>query len=330
MPTNLPPDYYDVEKRYRQAESPAEKVALLEEMYSIVPKHKGTDHLRADLRRQISRFKDEAEQARKKQGGRAPVFYIPKEGAGQVVIIGPTNTGKSMLVDALTNAQPEVSPAPYTTWLPTPGMMAVENVQVQLVDTPPLDKGYNDPGLFDLLRRCDLAVLALDLQADPFEQYETALQVLREHRIIPAGSTEDANAPGERLTYLPLLIIANKCDDANRDEDFEVLCELFEGQCPLLPISASLGRNLELFKQRVFEMLGVMRVYARPPGKEPDLERPFVLKQGSTIADLAAKIHKDFVENLKSARVWGSSEFDGQMVQREYVLHDGDVVELRA
>ncbi len=328
MPTNLPPDYFELEKRFRQAESAAEKASLLEQMYSVVPKHKGTDHLRADLRRQLSKLKDEAQQARKKHGGHAPVFHIDKEGAGQVAVIGATNVGKSALVKALTHAEPEVSEAPYTTWKPTPGMMAVENIQVQLVDTPPLAGEFVDPGLFDLVRRCDLVLLVVDLQADPLQQLDDTLARLAEHRIAPL-SMRGLYAGEERMSFVPFLILANKVDDEHLDEDFAVLCDLFEGACPLLAVSALKGRNFGLLKERVFEQLGVIRVYARPPGKEPDLERPFVLKKGSTIDDLARKIHRDFYEKLKTARVWGSTAFEGQMVQRDYVLQDGDIVELR-
>lgn len=327
MPTNLPPDYYEIEKRFREAETTAEKIALLEEMYSVVPKHKGTDHLRADLRRQISRLKEEA-QARKKHGGHTSAYHIEREGAGQAILVGPTNTGKSSLVAALTNAEPEISPAPYTTWKPTPGMMQVENIQVQLVDTPPIDREFVEAGLFDLVRRSDLVLLVVDLQADPLAQLDNILAQLKEHRIEPqvGASQESVEA---RLTRLPMIILANKCDDDGHCEDYEVLRQLYEGEIPMLPVSAVSGRNFDLLRQRVFERLNIVRVYAKPPGKEADLERPFVIKQGTNVAELARKIHRDFHDKLKTARVWGSTAFEGQMVQRDYVLQDGDIVELR-
>ena len=327
MPTNLPPDYFEVDKRFREAQSPAEKVALLEELIATVPKHKGTDKLRADLRRQLSKLREEA-QARKKQGAHTPAFYIEREGAGQVVLIGPTNVGKSSLVAALTHAEPEVSPAPYTTWKPTPGMMLVEDVQVQLVDTPPMDRDYLERGLFDLVRRADLILLVIDLQADPLEQLETTQALLEEHRIAPAH-LKGHYPPDSRMVFIPTIVLVNKCDDERLEEDFEVCCEMMEGEWPSLPVSALTNRNFERLKRLVFERLDVIRVYAKPPGKEADLDRPFVLKKGSTITELARKVHRDFYDHLKSARVWGSSAFEGQMVQRDYVLQDGDIVELR-
>jgi len=328
MPTNLPPDYFDAEKRYREADGITEKIACLEEMISIVPKHKGTDHLRADLRRQLAKLKTDHD-AHKKLGGHASAFHIEKEGAGQVVLIGPTNAGKSTLIAALTNADPEVSPAPHTTWKPTPGMMKVDNFQVQLVDTPSLDPEYTNPGVFDLVRHADLVLVVLDLQGDPFAQYEITTSMLSKHRI---SLYKPGNAPEsiERITQLPAILLVNKCDNAGSDDDFTVLCELFEGECPLIPVAAGSGRYFDRLRPRVVEALDIIRVYAKPPGSDPDLDTPFVLKRGSTVTDLARKIHRDFYEHMKSVRVWGSASFEGQLVQRDYPLQDGDIVEFRA
>lgn len=329
MPTNLPPDYANAEKRFRDAQTPAEKVACLEEMISIVPKHKGTDKLRADLRRQLSRLRDEAQAVRKKQGGHASAFHIEREGAGQAMLMGAANSGKSALVRALTNADPEVSPAPFSTWKPTPGMMPYEDIQIQLVDTPPLDGEYVEPVLFDLARRTDIVLLVVDLQADPLEQLETCLEVLESHRLGPLQ--RQAGWQGDpRMVFRPFIVLANKCDDESLDEVYELFCALCEEDCEHLPVSALNGRGFDLLKQAIYQRLGVLRVYAKPPGKEPDMERPFVLKQGSTVMDLASLVHRDIAENLKAARVWGSSIFDGQMVTRDHVLQDGDIVELRA
>lgn len=328
MPTNLPPEYYEVDERYRAAKSPEEKIPLLEELISTVPKHKGTDKLRADLRRRLSKLKSTAD-TRKKVSRHVSPFHIDKEGAGQVVLIGPANVGKSALVNALTNATPEVSPAPYSTWQPTPGMMLVENVQVQLIDTPPLTQEYVEPDFFDLIKRADLILLVLDLQTYPVQQLQETIAVLEEHRILPQHWRN--RYPEQRgLTFRPLLVLANKGDDESADEVFELFLELLEEDWPLLLISATTGRHLEQLKRMVFDQLGVIRVYSKAPGKkQPDLTAPFTLQKGATVEEFAGKVHQDFLKNLKSARIWGSSDFDGQMVSRDYVLHDGDVVELR-
>jgi ribosome-interacting GTPase 1 len=333
MPTNLPPEALEAEQRYREARSLVEKIHCLEEFIGTIPKHKGTDKLRASLRKRLSKLKD-ASQGRKSTGKRESAFSIDKEGAGQVVLVGPANVGKSALLAALTNATPDVTAAPFTTWQPVPGMMQVENVQIQLVDTPSLGRGIVEPELVSLIRRADLILLVVDLQADPIQQIEGTLAVLQEHRIAPLRLKERYTGQ-RRLTFVPFLVLVNKNDDESLDENFEILCELLRDEgddladCPLLPISVTGERNLESLKQHVFERLNIIRIYSKAPGQKPDFSSPFILHKGGTVAEFAAKVHQDFVAQLKSARVWGSATHDGQMVRRDHVLHDGDVVELR-
>jgi ribosome-interacting GTPase 1 len=327
MPTNLPPQADEAERRYRAATSLAERIACLEEWISAIPKHKGTDHLRADLRRRLSELKAET-QERKGAGRRESAYRIPREGAGQVVVLGPPNVGKSALVAALTRATPEVADYPYTTWEPTPGMMKYEDCPIQLIDTPPLDRDHIEGELLDLLRRADLLLLMVDLQTDPDRQLVNTLAILRENNILPCRPDMEP-AQGGPGTCKHLLVAANKADDEATEELLELFHELCTEQWSCVPISVVMGRNLERLKKAVFEGLGVIRVYAKPQGKPPDMSAPFILKRGSTVEELAAKVHRDFLDKLIAARVWGSAEFDGQMVQRDYVLQDRDVVELR-
>lgn len=327
MPTNLPPECKEIEARYRAATSTAERIACLEELLAAIPKHKGTDHLRGDLRRKLSELKAGA-QARKGAARRESAFRMEREGAGQVVVIGPANVGKSSLVAAVTNATPEVTDYPYTTREPLPGMMPVEDIQIQLVDTPPLEPEYVEGELLDLIRRADMILLMVDVQTDPVGQLQQTLAILQENRLAPLTPDIPVDEH-EGRPFKPLLVLANKADDQEAEELFEIFRGLLNHDWPALPISALTGRNLEQLKQMVVQMLGIIRVYAKPPGKEPDYAAPFVLKRGSTVADLAAKVHRDFAQNLAAARVWGSATFDGQMVQRDHVLQDRDVVELR-
>jgi small GTP-binding protein len=327
MPTNLPPEYYEAEERYNQATTVDEKITGLEALISTIPKHKGTDKLRANFRKRLSKLKSST-QSRKKTGISHSPYHIEKEGAGQIVLIGPTNVGKSSLLASLTNASPDVSDAPHTTWRPTPGMLQIDNVQVQVIDTPPLNRDYVDPELLNAIRRADLALVMVDVQTFPVEQLEETIDILKEHRIIPEHMRE-AYSDQLRKTVIPIIILANKCDDKACDEVFELFCELLEDDYPLLPISILNGRNIDEMKQMIFDQFEIIRVYTKAPGEEPDKTRPYVLKRGDTVADLARSIHKDFYDNLKAAKVWGSSAYDGQMVQRDFVLQDEDVVELR-
>jgi ribosome-interacting GTPase 1 len=242
MATNLPPEYFEADKRYRAAKTPGEKISCIEELLRIVPKHKGTDKLRAGLRKRLSKLKTTA-QAKKGTGKRESAFRIEKEGAGQVVLVGPANVGKSAMVSALTNATPEIADFPYTTWKPTPGMMPMENIQIQLVDTPPLNRDFMEPELLDLIRRSDYILLVVDLQTDPIHQLEDSVAILQEHRIMP-DHLKALYAEQRGLIFIPFLVLTNKFDDDNFDENFEIFCELLENDWPTIPVSATTGRNL--------------------------------------------------------------------------------------
>lgn len=326
MPANLPPPYFEAEKRYREARTSEEKLEALEEMLTIMPKHKGTDKLRADLRRRIAKVK---EQSQLKKGGvrRDTAFAVEREGAAQVVLVGPPNTGKSSLVATLTNASPEVAHFPHSTWKPTPGMALYENVQFQLVDTPPVTRERIDPGMADLLRRADILALVLDLQGDPISQLEDTVSILRGLRIYPQGwpiPDDLRKPPFIKKTF----IVVNKVDDKRDDEDFTAFLELAEVKLPSLPVSVATHRGLMEILRTVYELSGIIRVYTKAPGKEPNLQAPFVLPVGSTLEELAGRIHKDFVSRMKFAKIWGTAVFGGQMVQKDHVLRDGDVVEI--
>jgi hypothetical protein len=326
LPANLPPTYFEAEKRYREAKTPAEGIAALEEMLAIMPKHKGTDKLKADLRRRISKLKSKQQQ-KKKVGRRDRSYTIEREGVGQVVLLGTPNVGKSSLVAALTNADPPVADFPHSTWNPTPGMMYFEDVQIQLIDMPPVSKEYTEPWLLDIARRADIILVVVDVQTDPMQQLEETVSFLKDNRIAPLGMA-DLYEVIDRWTFVSFLVVANKSDDQSTEENFEIFKSLVEDDWSLIPVSAKTGHNFDLLRQTLFTNLEIIRVYTKVPGKEPDRKAPFVLKKGSRLEDLASKIHKDFLEKLKYAKVWGMDVYDGQMVQRDHVLQDGDIVEL--
>jgi len=326
MPTNLPPEYFRAEQVFREAESSSAKIVALEEMMSTIPKHKGTDKLRAELRRKLSKLRED-QQKKKGAGKHESEFHIEKEGAGRVIIIGAANAGKSSLLAAFTNALPAISEAPFSTWTPLPGMMLIDDIQIQLIDTPPLSKEIAQPELFDLIRSADLILIVVDLQATPFQQLEDSLKLLNEHKIIPK-QRQSRTVDERRIQFIPVLVIVNKDDDNQCDEDFKVFKELLKTELPLLPISTANNRNFEKFRNKIFESLEIIRIYSKPPGKDVDLTKPFVIKKGSTLEEFAGKVHHDFQQKLKTARVWGSTVFDGQLVGKDHILNDKDIVEL--
>ncbi len=326
MPANLPPPYFEAEKRYREGKTSEEKIEALEEMLTIMPKHKGTDKLRADLRKRIAKHRTEAQQKKGSAKG-VTAYSIEREGAAQAVIVGIPNVGKSSIVAALTNAKPEVADFPHSTWKPTPGMANFENIQFQLIDTPPVPTEFIDPGLTDLLRRTDLIVVVVDIQGDPLQQVEDAMTFLNGLRIYAPGAPIPSDL--KKAPFIKKVLLAvNKVDDESAEEDYRAFQELCEPPLPSIPISIVAGYNLSVFLREIYEMADVIRVYTKSPGKEADLKSPFVLRKNSSLEELAEEIHKDFVSKLKFAKVWGRSVFDGQMVQRDYVLQDGDIVEI--
>lgn len=327
MPTNLPPQYFEAEKAYRQAKTAQEKIEALENMLAIMPKHKGTDHLRGELRARIAKLTEEAEQ--KRGGGRTQLYHVPREGAGQVALVGAPNAGKSQLMAALTGATPRIGPYPFTTQLPQPAMMPFENVQVQLVDLPPVvDQGT--PGwVRAVLRNADLLALMVDLSVDPLGELEMLLGELAAMRLEPVASGEGLDEESMVLRKKAVLV-GNKLDEPEAQVNHELLEMDCAGRLPMVAVSAVAGTGLEDLKRLLFERLEVIRVYTKPPGKEANLAEPTVLKGGSTVDDLASLIHKELREKLKYAVLWGSGKFHGQRVGRQYVLQDGDIVELLA
>ena len=323
MPANLPPQYFEAEKRFRAAKEPEEKIAALEAMLAIMPRHKGTDKLHAMLRQKIARFSQEAE--RKFATARRAGFYISREGAGQVMLVGPASAGKSQLLATLTEAIPEIAEYPFTTKTPIPGMMKFKDIQIQLVDTPPIGRKEVRVLLSNVLRNADIIAIVIDLSQEPVGQVEAALQGLREARI---ESLTDDGTPVTPGSYpRRMLIVGNKNELAGSNENWQRLCSQYARLFPLVSISAREGDGLEEFKRAIYQALNIVRVYTKTPGSKADLTDPMILEKGSTLGEAAESLHKDFRQNLKYAVVWGSGKYDGQRVSKGHVLQDGDIVE---
>lgn len=330
MPANLTQQYKKAEENYRRSETPEEELRWLQVMLAEMPKHKGTDHLQAKLKTQISDTKKEIEsQKGGKKGGAGRSFRIPRQGAGTVVIIGGPNAGKSQLLASLTRATPEVAVYPFTTKQPQPGMMPWEDVFVQLIDTPPITMDYLEPYIVGMLRSADLALLMLDLGDDSgIEQCKEVWDKLATTKTrLAAESSLDEEDVG--LSYTKTFFLANKTDDPEAEERLD----LFDEICPLpfrkFKISANKPETLETLRNAIYETLGVIRIYTKDPKKkEADFERPFTLRQGETLLDLAELIHKDYAKNLKFGKVWGRAVHEGTVVKGDYILNDKDIIEV--
>lgn len=325
MSANLSPEYIDAEKRFRAAKTPAEKLGCLKEMLSKIPKHKGTEKMQAGIKRKISKFNEQVESQGRKKGHS---YKVNPEGAGQIVLVGPPNVGKSALLDKLTNAEPEVAEYPFTTRIPIPGMMPYLDISVQMVDLPPVSVDHTEPWLPDILKASDGVLLMCDISgSDPLEQIENTISIMKDYGIyfIPLDRDFD---PEVRGTELKTIIVANKFDRPNAAEMLDLVQEMLQTDLLIYPISTETGQGIEEMKKTIFELLDIIRVYSKQPGKDPDMKQPFTVPRDSTLMDFAEVVHKDFVENLKYARVWGSGKFDGQVVKQDHVLQDKDIVEL--
>ena len=330
MPANLPPEYFEAEKRFKQAGTPSEKIVALEDLLSTIPKHKGTDKLRADLRKRLSQLRKEA--ASKKKGGRADQYVVQKEGAAQIALVGFPNSGKSSLLACLTNANPVIADYPLSTLVPLPGMMPFEDIQFQLVDLPPIGNEATDGWVSGILRYADAMLLVINLTEEPDIQAELLIDQLDRWNIHPRTRTEIRKSPDKVPVgvFKRTLVAANKIDLVRMGDDFFKLETKYGHLYQCIAVSALKKENLEELKRALFEVSEIIRVYSKPPGKEPDISTPFTIPKGSTIIDLASFIHKDFLFHLKYARVWGSAKFDGQKVEKNHILKDRDIVELNA
>jgi small GTP-binding protein len=327
MPANLPPQYMETEKKLKTARTPEEKIAVYEELLAIIPKHKGTDKLQALLKTKIAKQKS---LALKKPviGRRGPTYSIEKQGAGQVVLIGPPNSGKSSLIKALTNSHPDIGSWPFTTHSPAPAMMDFFNIRIQLVDTPPISPEYIDTWHSELIKSADGVLIVLDLDsADPsldllalYEKWEEKGLV-----VVPTG-TEIRSA--NEIRRGKIRIVANKIDLPESGRHLKELMDNFGEEYPITAVSAETGEKMEELRGNVYNMLHILRVYSKIPGKKPEMRDPFILEIGSTLMDMAKTVHKDFAMKLKFARIWGEGKYEGQKVNKDYVLREGDIIEL--
>ena len=327
MPANLRAQYYVIEERYRREKSIPAKVAALQEMLAVMPKHKGTDHLKADLRAKIARLLEELERPKATSSGQPQLFALRRDGIGQAVLVGLANSGKSQLLASLTGAPAKVGEYTFTTQVPQPGMLPFENVQIQLVDTPAINDREMQTRLFSLLRQADLLVIVIDLSRKPLVQAQEVFDELERwgYLLLGKGDAPDFSEPRVQKS---VILVGTKADKDGALQGFQRLEATHAHRFPTVKVSPVEELGVDGLKHTIFQALKRVRVYTKAPGGQPDFEEPIVLDQGSKLLDAAQSIHKEWLSRLKYALLWGSGKFDGQRVGPGYVLSDGDVIEL--
>ena len=327
MAVNLTPSYMEADEAYKKAKTPEEKLEFLRKMWVLVPKHKASEKLQAQLKTKIRDAREAVET--KKTAKKGGVSYkVPRQGAGTYVLLGGPNAGKSRLLSRVTRATPEVAPYPFTTREPIVGMMEWEDVKIQLIDLPPITADFLEGYLSSIVRNADAALLMVDLGDDdgPFA-VETVVERLKESKTHLVG-TRNFEEEDLSVEEIRTILVANKIDADGAADRLDILREMIGERFPIQVIAAEPSQGLEELKAAMYRTLELIRVYTKMPGKPPDMTSPYTCPIGSSVVEMAAQVHGDFAEKLKSARVWGQGVFDGQAVKRDHVLSDKDVVEL--
>jgi len=317
MPANLPPQYFETEKKYREAKTLQEKLFYLQELLAIIPKHKGTEKLQGELKAKISKTKEMMERT-KKSSGTTAWYQVERQGTGQVLLVGLPNSGKSSLLNLLTRTNVEVAPYPFTTTNFQVGMMQYEDIKIQIVDSPPVAESA-PAWLYAAFRFADLLLIVLDASNDDLLEQMEAINTQLETRNIFIQK--------DRAEAKKTIVLLNKIDTIKAEENSEVFYEFYQNKFNIHKISTITAVNIENLKLLIFENLNIIRVYTKKIGQPPVRKEPIVLRNGSTIIEAAEYIHKDFKKNLKFTRLWNDSGYSGQRVEKNYVLHDGDIVE---
>jgi ribosome-interacting GTPase 1 len=340
MPANLSPEYKSAELAFRQAREPGDRLSCLRDMLRTIPKHKGTEHLQADIKSRIKQLTEELSGPRKGAARGGPTTVIHPEGAAQIALIGSPSSGKSALHHALTHSHAEVGAYPYTTQVPQPGMLAHQDVLFQLVDLPPVTSEHPMPWLYNALQPADGCLLVADLgQPDCLDRTADLMGELGRKRIVLGGDwASDAWDNGDPTLAddpfairLPALLVISKADTlADPESELAVFRELAGLDFPAQIVSVEDGQGLDAIGDWLFRNLRIVRVYTKIPGRPAEHDRPFTVRRGQTVYDVALQVHKDVANGFKYARIWGKHHLHGQQVGRDHPVDDGDVLEIHS
>ncbi len=329
MPANLTPQYSKAEEEYRRAQTSQERIACLEKMLVLIPKHKGTEKLQADLKTRLKETREEQVQEQKSAKKAAKSYSIPRQGAGQVVILGGPNSGKSRILKELTNAEPEVAPYPFTTREPLPGMMTWEDTAVQLIDTPPITDSHFENYLVNMVRVADQVVLVFDGSSDdaPEETAEVIEQFRKRSTLL--GTFTGFDEENMSLIHVRTILVVTRGTDPGVADRLAFFQEVLPNELTVVQVDLDQAGDVEQLRNEIYRGLGVMRIYSKAPGKPAEYRDPYILPLAGTVEDLAGKIHNDLVDKVKCAKIWGTSARDGQTVGKDHQLADRDLVELQ-
>lgn len=299
MPINAHPKYINAEAEYHQASTPEQRILALEKMVKFMPKHKGAETLRKNIRTRYKKLKKELETKKKKSKGKQG---IKKEDL-QAVLIGLTNSGKSSILQTLTNAQPKIASYGFTTSEPEIGILNYQGCNIQIIDLPPIASENFDKGI---VNNADTLLIIVE----------------KIHEINPILEHLKQNKNTKKI------IVFNKIDMHNEETKRKILETLRAKKYNFVIISCRTTEGIQDLKEKIFKSFDIIRVYTKKQGKKQD-NVPVILLPNSTLKDVAEKILHGYSKKVKFAKISGpSAKFKDQKVGLSHIVKDKDVVEL--
>jgi small GTP-binding protein len=323
MPTNASVEYALAEQDYLKASTTEERIAALQKMISAAPTHKGAENLRQDLKSKLARLKGKQEKD-KETKNKGKSVTIKKEGAATIVLIGPPNTGKSLLLNTLTGTKAAVADYEFTTTEPEVGIMDYKGLKLQLIELPAITENFYElekgPKFLSIVRNADLLLIVTDT-----ENINYILEECEKGSIFINDPFRKESE--ESIKHVNGLIIYTKGDLPGSEPKYLKLKQFYNFD--IIPVSLIKKINIDKLKDEIWNHLDLIKIYTKEPGKKAKMDIPICLRKGATITDMAFFIHKDFIRKFRFARIWGhSARFSGQQSGLDHKLEDEDIVEI--